>query len=226
MTYYEFITEVMANDEKNLKKYLQARFSESCAANDSWLNASSRYGTASGWKMTPEFMSAWRLAKEWDYCQHKMITPGTCPVVVLFKPPRGKKYFSSVRVKDKHGALVWELDEAKTVFTNYVYAGLVPPECEIEFADFDAKYLDPEILGVPKSEPEGELSMTNESSGGSVETTTRQPRAVDEMMGETTPRQPGAVDEQWVEGDQTPRQLAGHADFRPRSRLAPYESLY
>ena len=211
MTYYDFITEAMANDEKNLKKHLQARFCEPCATNDSWLNASSRYGTASGWKMTPYFMSAWRLAKEWDYCRHKMITPGSYPVVVLFKPPMGKKYFSSVRVKDKHGAVVWELDVANTVFTNYVYAGLVPPECEVEFADVDAKYLDPEILGAPKIEPEGELSTTEKSSGGSVETTTRQP---------------GAVDEQWVEGDKTSRQPAEHADFSPRSSLAPYESLY
>ena len=216
MTYTEIITEVMANDEKMLKNRLQARFSESCAANDSWLNASIRHGTASGWKMTPDFMSACYLEKEWNFCQRKMRTPGSYPVVVLFKPPEGKDIFSSVRVKDKHGAVVWEIDEAMSVFTNYVYAGLVPPKCGVEFADVDAKYLGPEILGAPKSEPKGEPSTANKTSGGSVETTTRQPSAVDEKMGESTPRQPGAVDEQWGEGDKSPRQLAEHADFPPR----------
>lgn len=167
-----------------MKKHLQARFTETGAANDSWLNASIRYGTASGWKMTPEFMSACCLEKEWDFCQRKMITSGSYPVVVLFKPPRGKDIFSSVRVKDKRGAVVWEVDEAITDFTDLVYAGLVPPECEVEFADVDAKYLGPEILGAPKSEPKGETSTANKGSGGSVETTTRQPNAIDEKMGE------------------------------------------
>ena len=195
MTYYEVITEAMANDEKFLKKRLQARFSESCAAKDSWLNASIRYGTASGWKMTPEFMSTCCLEEEWDFCQRKMITPGSSPVVVLFKPPRGKDIFSSVRVRDKHGAVVWEVDEAMTDFTNEVYAGLVPPKCGVELADVDAKYLGPEILGAPKSKPKGEPSTANKSSGAAVETTTRQPSAVDEKMGETTPSQPGDVDD-------------------------------
>lgn len=134
--------------------------------------------------MTPEFMSACCLEKEWDFCQRKMITSGSYPVVVLFKPPRGKDIFSSVRVKDKRGAVVWEVDEAITDFTDLVYAGLVPPECEVEFADVDAKYLGPEILGAPKSEPKGETSTANKGSGGSVETTTRQPNAIDEKMGE------------------------------------------
>ena len=216
MTYCEVITESMANDEKELMEYLQAKLSESCAANDSWFNASNRYGTASGWKMTPEFMSACCLEKEWDFCQRKMITPGSYPVVVLFKPPWGKDIFSSVRVKDKHGAVVWELDEAMTDFTNHVYAGLVPPECEVELADVDAKYLGPEILGAPKSEPKGEPSTANESSGGSVETTTTQPNAVDEKMGDTAPGQPGAVDEQWDEAFKKLRQLAELADCESR----------
>ena len=217
MTYYEVITEWMANDEEELKKHLRPRFTESCAANDSWFNASTRYGTASGWKMTPEFMSACCLEEEWDFCQRKMITPGSYPVVVLFKPPMGKDIFSSVRVKDKHGEVVWELDEAITDFTNYVYAGLVPPECEVEFADVDAKYLGPEeILGAPKSKPKGEPSTANKSSGDSVETTTRQPNAADERVEETIPTQPGAVDEQWDEGYKLLRQLAEYADSLPR----------
>ena len=216
MTYFEVITESMAYDEKQLKEYLQAKLSESCALNDSWLNASIEYGTASGWKMTPEFVSACRLEKEWDFCQRKMITAGSYPVVVLFKPPWWKDIFSSVRVKDKHGAVVWEVDEAMTDSTNYIYAGLVPPECEVEFADVDVKYLGPEILGAPKSEPKSEPSTANKSSGGSVETITTQPNTEDEKMEETTPGQPGAVDEQWDEGFETLRQLAELADCAPR----------
>ena len=216
MTYYEVITEAMANNEKFLKKHLQARFSESCAAKDSWLNASIRYGTASGWKMTPDFMSAWCLEKEWDFCQRKMINPGSYPVVVLFKPPRGKDIFSSARVTDKHGAVVWEVDEAITDSTDCIYAGLVPPGCKVEFADVDVKYLGPEILGAPKSKPKGEPSTTNKNSGASGEMTTRQPSAVDEKMGETTPSQPDAVDDQWGEWDKPPGDLAAIIDFRRR----------
>ena len=226
MTYYEVITEAIANDETKLKERLQARLSESCVVNDSWFNASLLYGTANGWKMTPEFMSACCLGKEWNHCERVMIMPGSYPVVVLFKPPRGKNNFSSVRVKDERGAVVWELDQAKTVFTKDVYAGLVPPECGVEFVDVDAKCLGPEIFGARKSEGLGGPSTANKRSGDSGETTTRQPSAVDEEMGETTPRQPGAVDEQWGEGDKTPRQLAEHAsssgtagqhaDFPPR----------
>ena len=213
--YSEVITEAMANDEKWLKKHLQARFSETCAANDSRFNASTRHGTTSGWKMTPDFMSEYCLEKEWDFCQRKMRTPSSYPVVVLFKPPKGKDIFSSVRVKDRRGAVVWEIDEAMTEFADHVYAGLVPPKCGVEFADVDVKYLGPEILGALKSEPKGEPSTANKSSGNSVKMTTRQPSAVDEKMGNSTRRQPGAVDEQLGEGGKSPRQLAEHADLPP-----------
>ena len=193
-TYYEIITEAIANDETKLKERLQARLSESCVANDSWLNASLRYGTASSWKMTPEFMSACCLGKQWDYCKRVTISPGSYPVVVLFKPPRGKNNFSGVRVKDKHGAVVWALDKANTTD---VYAGLVPAECGVEFVDVDSKYLGPELLGTPMREPKGGPSTPNKRSGDSVETKTSQPSAVDEGKGETVPRQPDAMDERW-----------------------------
>ena len=178
-TYYEKITEKVANDETQLKKCVQEKVCESNSINDNWLNASIRYGYPGSWKLTPEYISVLVLDKEWQYYTLTNIKPDHYPRVVLFKPPAWKKTFSSVKTRDERKVVLWELHDNKSVPTEDIYAGLVPAGCAVEFLHVDVKYLGPQEISGHKGEPITGPSTANKRSGD---------------LGDGTPKQPGVVD--------------------------------
>ena len=177
-TFYEKTTEVIANDENKLKDCIQAKVGESCCANDNWLNASIQYGTPSAWKLTPEYISVLVLDEAWEYYDFTKSKPDPYPRVVLLKPPDWKKTFSSVRAKDDHGSVLWELHDSKIAPTEGIYVALVPGGCTVEFLHVDVKYLGPKEGPAHESEPTAGPSRAKDSS---------------EELGEDTPMQTGVM---------------------------------
>lgn len=210
-TYYEKITETIANDETKLKEWVQAKVIGSCY--DNWLNGSIVHGVPDALPLTPSYVSASVLDKEWKYFQLTNSIPDPYPRVVLFKPPVWSKTFAMVRAKDKSDLLLWDLHDTTNFHTDEIYAALVPAGFMVQFLHADVKYFSPREILVHKGEPKPGPSKANERSGESGESTPRQPEVVDrgsgEDSGESTPRQHGVVDRGW--GNVTPRQ-PGAAD--------------
>ncbi|CAF9942200.1 hypothetical protein IMSHALPRED_003408 [Imshaugia aleurites] len=175
-TFYAKITDAIANDETQLKEYVQAKVHESCPVNDNWLNVSIRYGTPGAeWALTPRYISISVLDKIWKYFNVTKFEPDIYPRVVLFKPPTWKKTFSSVRVIDKRGVVLWDLHDTKKVPTEDIYAGLVPAGCAVDFVQVDMKYLAPIRVDKPTAGP-SEANERSEESEASIST---QPGIVD-----------------------------------------------
>ena len=191
-TYYEKITETIANDETKLKEWVQAKVNGSCG--DNWLNGSIGHGVPDAWPLTPPYVSVSVLDKEWKSFQVTNSIPCPYPRVVLFKPPVWKKTFAMVRAKDESDLLLWDLHDTRTFRTEDIYAALVPGGFMVQFLHADVKYFGPREAPAHEDEPKPGPSKANERSGESGESTPRQPEVVDRGSGENTPRQPAAVD--------------------------------
>lgn len=179
--YWEIITEAIANDENKVKEIVKAKISASCPVNDSWLNASIRYGGKPGaLKLTPEHVAGLVLDQEWKYYEASSLKPNSYfPRVILFKPPSWKKTFSLVRTKDERRVVLWDFIGTKVGSTEGVYVGLVPADCSVYFLQVDVKFM--VLMTAPgnQGEPSAGPSRLNERS---------------EESGETTPKQSGVVE--------------------------------
>ncbi len=150
-TCYEKIGEVIANDEIRLKEFIHTKVHDSCPVNESWLNASIRYGTPGSRPLDSEYVWASILEKEWEFQTLTRFKPDPYPRVVLFKQAPWWTQFSSVRTTDERKAVVWQLYYA--VPAKDIYAALVPAGCEVELCYVDVKILGPKEAPSYEKEP-------------------------------------------------------------------------
>lgn len=219
ITCYEKTTEAIANDETKLKDCIYANVDESRCATDNWLKASIEYGSSSAWKLTPTYISVLVLDKVWEYYKFTKSKPDPYPRVVLLKPPAWKKTFSSVRARDQHGSVLWELHDKHNAPTEDVYAALVPGGCTVEFLHVDVRYLGPKEASAHEDEPTAGLSKAKGGPEESGSDPTRQSGVLERASGEEMPRQRGVMDRDSDEN--RPRQpgvVVRHTDSKQLAR--------
>ena len=178
-TYWDVITETIADDEAKLKEYVLSKVCEPCEVNGNWLNASIRCGTPGGWTLTPEYISVLVLDKEWEYHPLTNLLTRPYPLVVLFKPPSWKTTFSSVKARDERDMVIWHVYDTPNMPAAGIFAAVVPAGCAVEYLQVDVKHLAPKASLPPDGESIDEASNVNERPDGSGETAPRQVRVGD-----------------------------------------------